>query len=165
MSVTFRPATGEDAEALHAIMVEGFEGYRSFAPPDWAPEIAGADRVRARLEAPGTWTLIAEDDGAVAGHVSYLPSDRSGHPDPAPDLAHLWQLFARPPYWGTGVATELMARAFTACRDDGFARMRLFTPAQQARARRFYEREGWRTVREFDDDRLGLPVAEYRLDL
>jgi GNAT superfamily N-acetyltransferase len=165
MAPTFRRATGDDAEALRAIMAEGFEGYRSFAPPGWQPEIVGVERVRARITTPGCWTLIAEDDGAVAGHVSYLPSDRSGHPDPAPDLAHLWQLFTRPPWWGTGVATELMARAFAACRADAFARMRLFTPAQQARARRFYEREGWRAVREFDDERLGLPLAEYRLEL
>ena len=165
VSPTFRRATGDDADELLAIMVEGFEGYRSFAPPDWEPEIVEVGRVRARIEAPGTWTLVAEDGGAIAGHVSFLPSDDSGHPDPEPDLAHLWQLFARPAYWGTGLATELMARAFGACRDAGFVRMRLFTPAQQARARRFYEREGWRAVREFDDARLGLPLAEYRITL
>ena len=34
---------------------------------------------------------------------------------------------------GTGVSSSV--RSFT--------RMRLFTPALQARARRFYEREGW----------------------
>jgi GNAT superfamily N-acetyltransferase len=165
MAPTFRSATGDDAEALQAIMAEGLEGYRSFAPPRWSPEIVGVERVRARIATPECWTLVAEDDGGVAGHVSYLPSEESGHPDPEPDLAHLWQLFARPPYWGTGVATELMARARAACRDQGFARMRLFTPAQQARARRFYEREGWLVVREFDDERLGLPLAEYRLRL
>ena len=162
---TFRRATGDDAEALQAIMVEGFEGYRSFAPAGWEPEIAEVERVRARLDAPDTWTLVAEDDGAIAGHVSFLPSARSGHPDPQDGLAHLWQLFARPPYWGTGIATELMARAVAAAREGGFTQMRLFTPSLQRRARRFYEREGWQTVREFDEARLGLEVTEYRLGL
>jgi GNAT superfamily N-acetyltransferase len=162
VSPTFRRATGDDAEALLAIMVEGFEGYRSFAPEGWAPEIAGVERVRARLVAPDTWTLVAEDDGAVAAHVGFLPSERSGHPDPQPGLAHLWQLFARPPYWGTGLATELLARAVAAASELGYTQMRLFTPALQRRARRFYEREGWEVVREFGDERLGLDVAEYR---
>jgi hypothetical protein len=41
--------------------------------------------------------------------------------------------------------------------------MRLFTPSGQARARRFYEREGW-TLADgpYDDDHVGLPVVEYR---
>jgi GNAT superfamily N-acetyltransferase len=162
VSPTLRPATGDDAEVLLAIMVEGFEGYRSFAPEGWAPEIADIERVRARIVAPDTWTLLAEDGGAVAGHVSFLPSVKSGHPDPEPDLVHLWQLFVRPPLWGTGLATGLMGRAFDAAREQGFARMRLFTPSLQRRARRFYEREGFGPVREFADARLGLDVAEYR---
>jgi GNAT superfamily N-acetyltransferase len=165
VSPTLRPATGDDAEVLLAIMVEGFEGYRSFAPEAWAPEIPDVERVRARIVAPGTWTLLAEDGGAVAGHVGFLPSAKSGHPDPEPELVHLWQLFVRPPLWGTGLAAELMGRAFDAAREQGFARMRLFTPSLQRRARRFYEREGFGLVREFPDARLGLDVAEYRRDL
>jgi GNAT superfamily N-acetyltransferase len=143
MAPTFRRATGDDAGALLAIMVEGFEGYRSFAPQGWSPEIAEVDRVRARLAAPDTWALLAEDGDRVAGHVG----------------------FARPPYWGTGLATELMVRAVAAAREQGFAEMRLFTPTLQRRARRFYEREGWAAIREFGDDRLGLDVAEYRRGL
>jgi len=74
-------------------------------------------------------------------------------------------MFARPAHWGTGLAPDLLARAVVAARERGFTAMRLFTPAGQARARRFYEREGWSLVREFDDDRLGLRVAEYRREL
>ena len=41
--------------------------------------------------------------------------------------------------------------------------MRLFTPAAQARARRFYEREGWALARPpAFDERIGLDIAEYR---
>ena len=43
--------------------------------------------------------------------------------------------------------------------------MRLFTPADQARARRFYEREGWRLEAAVEDDEIGFAVVEYRLDL
>jgi GNAT superfamily N-acetyltransferase len=162
---TLRPATADDAEILLAIMVEGFEGYRSFAPDGWAPGIPEVERVRARIAAPGTWTVLAEDGGAVAGHVGFLPSAKSGHPDPEPALVHLWQLFVRPPLWGTGLATELIGRALGAARGQGFTCMRLFTPSLQRRARRFYEREGFGVVRTYADPRLGLDVAEYRRPL
>jgi GNAT superfamily N-acetyltransferase len=164
MTTTFRRATGDDAETLLAIMAEGMAGYRDFAP-GWEPRMPPLEGMRARIVTEDGWTLLAEADGAVAGHVSFLASAISGHPDPQPGLAHLWQMFVREPYWGSGLARELMARAVVAARERGYAAMRLYTPAQQARARRFYEREGWQLVGEFDDERLGLDVAEYRFSL
>ena len=45
----------------------------------------------------------------------------------------------------------------------GFTQLRLFVAAGQARARRFYEREGWLPVSEpFDDPSPGLTMIEYR---
>jgi GNAT superfamily N-acetyltransferase len=161
---TLRPATADDAEALIAVMAEGVAGYRDFAP-DWEMRMPPLEGMRARIELAGGFTLLAEADGAVLGHVSYLPSEDSGHPDPQPGLAHLWQMFVRESHQGSGLATELMARAVAAAREGGYTQMRLYTPALQQRARRFYEREGWELLREFFDDRLGLDVAEYRLAL
>ena len=40
-------------------------------------------------------------------------------------------------------ATVKDADSLACARGRGYAWMRLFTPAAQARARRFYEREGW----------------------
>ena len=51
---------------------------------------------------PSTWAMIAEDGGLVAGHAGYVPQPG------APGSAHLWQLFVRPPWWGTGVAAALL---------------------------------------------------------
>ncbi|HEY3021119.1 MAG TPA: GNAT family N-acetyltransferase [Solirubrobacteraceae bacterium] len=160
--IALRPATMADAAALVAVMAEGFEGYRGFAPPDWEPQMPPVEAMAGRLAAPTTFCLVAEEDGAVAGHVSFLPSGLSTHPEPEDGLAHLWQMFVRPPHFGSGLAGELLARAVAEARTRGYSAMRLFTPAGQARARRFYEREGWSLMREFDDERLGLRVAEYR---
>jgi hypothetical protein len=38
----------------------------------------------------------------------------------------------------------------------------LFTPEGQARARRFYEREGWRAAAVIEDSNFGMPLVEYR---
>jgi ribosomal protein S18 acetylase RimI-like enzyme len=161
--ISIRPATADDAAALLGLMTEGFEGYRSFAPEGWEPEMPTVERVAGRLAAPTTFCLVAEDDdGAPAGHVGFLPAELAGHSGAEPGLAHLWQLFVRPPSWGTGLATDLLARAVAEARRRRFAVMRLFTPAGQARARRFYEREGFALVDERVDGRLRLEIVEYR---
>jgi len=106
---------------------------------------------------------VAEAGGSIAGHVAFLPAARARRPVADAGLAHLWQLFVRRAFQGTGVAGELHAAAIAAAAGRGFRLMRLFTPVAQARARRFYEREGWRTHGEpAMDAGLGLEVVEYR---
>jgi GNAT superfamily N-acetyltransferase len=61
---------------------------------------------------------------------------------------------------------ELLGAAVSEGRERGFERMRLFTPRDHARARRFYEREGWRpTGVESEDGHLRLAIVEYAIDL
>lgn len=86
-------------------------------------------------------------------------------PPPTRSLAHFWQLFVAREWWGSGLAARLHAAVVEAAAHRGFTAMRLFTPAAQARARRFYEREGWRLWAAPVDDEIGFPVVEYRLDL
>jgi hypothetical protein len=91
VSRTIRPAVPADAETITETVLIGFEGYREFAPPGWIPPGAGElARTRARLTADGTWALVAEEGGAPAGHVGFVP--HAG----VPASAHLWSLFVRP---------------------------------------------------------------------
>ena len=53
-------------------------------------------------------------------------------------------LYVRPEAWGTGVAARLHDRAVEELRAAGVARARLWVLEENARARRFYERRGWR---------------------
>ena len=160
MSWDLRAATAADAGAMTETLAIGFDGYREFAaygwqPPDVrsGPELA---RIRARLATATTWAMIAEDDGATAGHAGFFPQ-----PGVA-GSAHLWQLFVRPPWWGSGLAGELLARAIEAAVEQGYGRMRFYTPRDQARARRFYEREGFTwTGWEALEEPLGLVLVEY----
>jgi GNAT superfamily N-acetyltransferase len=94
-----------------------------------------------------------------------IPAATARHPVADPRLAHLWQLFVAHEWWGSGLATRLHGLATEAASTRGFTAMRLFTPADQARARRFYEREGWRIAAAPEDDEIGFAVVEYRLDL
>jgi GNAT superfamily N-acetyltransferase len=160
-----RPATPGDSEQIATVMQEGFEGYRAFAPPGWEPPDAHAEveRMRGFLDNPEVWCLIAEQGGEPAGHVALMPTRLHESPSDVPGLAHFWQLFVRPPWWGTGLATALHAEAVHEAASRGYTAMRLFTPAGQARARRFYEREGWTAAGEPSDALdFGMPLIEYR---
>jgi GNAT superfamily N-acetyltransferase len=85
---------------------------------------------------------------------------------PIPRLAHLWMLFVRRQWWGTGLAKDLLRLAIVEASGRDYARMRLYTPAGQARARAFYEREGWSTDGEARfEPMLALDLVEYRRPL
>jgi GNAT superfamily N-acetyltransferase len=164
-----RRATIDDVPVLAETVRAGFEGYVAFAPRGWAPppfpdEAAG---IRERLLQPDSWCVIAHDGDRVAGHVAFVDArERLGARELIPGLAHLSMLFIREPWWGTGLATTLLALGVDEAHARGYQAMRLFTPAGQARARAFYEREGWTTDgAEWFDAMLGLDLVEYRRGL
>jgi GNAT superfamily N-acetyltransferase len=167
---TIRRATRADADALATTVAEGFATYHEFAPAGWvAPDrLEFALGIAMRLTRPGVVAWIAEDEEArsTAGHVTYLPASDSRVPSDDPSLAHLEQLFVRRAYWGTGLAARLLAVAVEDAAAAGYSAMRLGTPADHLRARRFYEREGWRTDgARLADTPLGLELVEYRVSL
>jgi GNAT superfamily N-acetyltransferase len=155
--LTFRVATAADAPVMAETVAIGFDGYRSFAPPGWEPPPYAIElsTIGERIVRDDAWALLAFDDREPAGQVALLA-------DPAPATAYLWQLFVRPRYWGTGLADRLHAAFLTEARARGYEHGRLRTPTGQARARRFYERNGWTTdgVAAFEEG-LGLDLLVY----
>jgi GNAT superfamily N-acetyltransferase len=158
-----------DLDAVAEIVAEGFETFRGFAPEGWQPPSAAelSLTMAAKLPDPDWWCLVEEVDGAIAGTAGLVPGPASSKPSDEPGLAHLFNLFVRPPHWGSGMARRLHAATVAEAAARGFTTMRLFTPAEQARARRFYEREGWSAVSEpfAEPDLGGLAIVEYRRPL
>jgi GNAT superfamily N-acetyltransferase len=168
MSWELRPAGPEDTGAIAQLDREGFESYRAFAPPGWEPPTAEEERewLSTHLGHPDVWCVLAEDSHGPAGHVAFMPAALARRVSKEPGLAHLWLLFVRTSLWGSGLASELHARALEEAAARGFTAMRLFTPARQERARRFYEREGWKVAGDpFDEPDFGLELVEYRRGL
>jgi len=171
-----RRATLDDLDALLANVRAGFDSYAAFAPAGWQPPMVPADRDRSAelLADPATWALIALADGDPAGHVAFFPARersageaRSPRRAPAvvPGVAHLWQLFVLPEWWGRGVAPLLHEAAIAEMKSQDYQGARLFTPSRHARARRFYERRGWSAAEEEWNDEVALMLTEYRLAL
>ena len=160
----FRDATAADAPRLGRSVAEAFERYREFAPSDWQPPPAATQtgRLAELLGRADVWCRVAEHDGELAGYVCVIPATLSVFAREEPSLAHLRLMFVEPPYWGSGLAKTLHDAAITEAAERGYTAIRLFTPTGQARARRFYQREGWREAADPFDADFGLPTIEYR---
>jgi GNAT superfamily N-acetyltransferase len=168
MAWTLRPARTADAEQLARGVADGFAAYREFAPPDWEPpsfehELALLEQ---GLPEPDVWALLAEEDGELAGHVAIRSAATALFGSAEPGVAHFWQLFVDPAWHGSGLAVVLHDEALREARERGYRAIRLFAAAGQARARRFYEREGWAAAGPaFMLEGFGMEVVEYRREL
>lgn len=167
--LVFREIASDGIHELAAAVADAFVGYRAFAPTNWQPPPAAdeARRLQRWIADAGFGGEVACDGQRYIGHATFIPAERhSFRPAPAASSAHLLHLFVEPDYWGTRVAAQLLTHATdAAARDRGFAAIRLFVAAGQARARRFYTREGFVAVGEPFDFGLGLPALEYRRSL
>jgi GNAT superfamily N-acetyltransferase len=142
-----RLATPDDAEQIAAVDGASWQAaYRGLMADayldalsveeraaDWRRRLLGRDAER------GRFTLVADHGGAVLGFVRLGPD-----PDDAA-AGFVFLLYVLPRRWRGGVGTALMAAAEAALRDGGFASAALGVLEANERARRFYERRGWRS--------------------
>ena len=171
--ISIRRARVADIGVLIADVQAGFDSYVEFAPLGWVPPDVDGDRelMEELMNDGGTWAAIAMSRGKPLGHIAFTPARRRAPGKPwatspsTPGLAHLWQLFILPPWWGQGVAPILHDAGVEEMRARGYRTGRLYTPALHARARRFYERRGWRAIGEQWNEHLALMLTEYRLAL
>jgi ribosomal protein S18 acetylase RimI-like enzyme len=165
-TLDIRIAVPDDAAALAGTTRLGFESYREWAPDGWEPPPHSLEirSIRERLRASTTWCAMALDpEGAPAGHVGITHAAERDRPHVRIEgRAHLWMLFVRPRWWGSGLATRLHTLALEEAARQGYETIRLYTPHGAARARAFYEREGWEVAgRAFHEPMLGLDLVEY----
>jgi GNAT superfamily N-acetyltransferase len=111
-----------------------------------------AFRKSSKKMSPDKRAWIAERDGTVVG-VAVCARKRK--------ICELRALYVVPDAWGSGAARALMNTGLAAMRERGATEATLWVGEPNARARRFYEREGWeedgKTKRS-----LGLRELRYR---
>ncbi|MBM7081641.1 GNAT family N-acetyltransferase [Micromonospora sp. WMMD734] len=148
--LTIRREEPDDAEAIARVHIHGWQaGYAGIMPAEVLARlnpVAWAQRRRdvgtADPEHPFT-TLLAEIDGLPAGFTTFGPyrnnQDR-GDLDPA--YGEVLAMYVEPAHWGDGTAQALFAAARDGLAARGWREYRLWVLADNARARRFYERAG-----------------------
>ncbi len=130
--------------------------------PDDAPKPTPAsllpswDRL---LTDPAAKVLVADSLGEVVGCSATRP-------DPAVlDRWLLERLYVHPDSWGRAVASALHDAALESAAAGGAHRVRLQVLAGNDRARRMYERRGWRLLPGTVPGPAGVPEVQYELDL
>lgn len=175
MDAVVRRAEVRDADAIASVHVRAWQvGYRGQLPDahldglsierrahDWREGLSHqlADRD----------VIVVEDpvDGHVCGFATVGdPRDDSG--PAASGEGQLWAINLEPEAWGRGLGTALLEGAVDALRRRGCDAAYLWALDTNARARRFYEREGWTHDGGLKDDAFGgqaVREVRYRRDL
>lgn len=161
-----RLATVDDAERVGEVHVRAWEAYRGLLPDDFLDGLDAVERgerwrrnlSEGRRDAP---LLVAERDGLVLGMCAFGP-DRDG------SCGEVWMINVSPEAWGTGVGQPLFDRAVEGLSDAGYTEAVLWVLEGNARARRFYERNGWQPDGAVKEETFGDQVAReirYRISL
>jgi len=96
----------------------------------------------------GAYVTLWEDRRAVAGGGLLRLDD---------DTCEIKRMYVVPEARGGGAGRELLAALEALGRERGYTRVRLDTGAKQPRARRIYERAGYRPIPDYNDN----PLAAY----
>jgi ribosomal protein S18 acetylase RimI-like enzyme len=173
MRHVIREMTASDTDAVAQARIQGWRHAYAGLVPQAVLDGLDAGRFSAGLrdslpgKPPGHIHLVAEDPGeGVVGWAcfgSYRPLD--GVDDPAADdgWGELYAIYLLPAFIGRGVGRALMAATLDGLATRGRRRARLWVLRDNAAARRFYERAGFRpdgaeNVLDMD----GVPVIEVR---
>jgi GNAT superfamily N-acetyltransferase len=140
-----RRATRGEAELLLEIQkASSVAGFGHVFPPDKYPFPSEAvlDRWQKAIDDPAEVVVVGELANAAVGFAA----TRSEWLD---------ALYVSPTCWSMGVGARLHDQVLTWIRDLGCKRCHLWVLEQNTRARRFYERRGWR----LNDDYASCPVS------
>lgn len=142
-----RPATPADAETM--ARCHWLSANAAYGRDD--PYEARLERTRANVADDGLRLLLAEDGEDVVGVL--ILGD-----------AELLALYVHPERWGSGVGRALLERAHAALAET-CGEAELTCLAANPRARRFYERNGWRACEQVTETHFGgerVDVVKYR---
>ncbi|MEI6643305.1 MAG: GNAT family N-acetyltransferase [Novosphingobium sp.] len=128
----------EDAERFLALRKAMFDAealnFRGAAEDDAAIGLAAW---RERLARDHVYAVVQGDDWIAVGGLTRLAGRKLDH------KGLVWGMYALPAARGTGAAVRILDQLETAARDLGLRQLQLTLMADNARARRVYERHGY----------------------
>lgn len=136
-AVTLRPAVDDDARAVAAIWHLGWRDGHLGHVPDALVAVRTEESFGTRAAERVGDTVVAVVGDSVAGFVMVVGDE-------------VEQVYVSEHHRGTGVAAALLAEATRLVQANGFDQAWLAVAAGNARARRFYVRNGWTDEGPFD---------------
>ncbi|MGW7407816.1 N-acetyltransferase family protein [Streptomyces sp. NPDC054833] len=166
-----RVMTLADCDRVSEIRIRGWQSaYQGLIPQAYLDGLSvaeDAERRRARFSrhtGDGVVNLVAERGGEVVGWAAYGPyrdgERRTGD-------GELYAIYVDSAHLGSGVGRALLESSVRRCAPV-HARMYLWVLKENKRARRFYERAGFRadgTEEPFDADGVAVPEVRYGMEL
>ena len=164
MTIEIRAAGPDDARAVAEVRAAGWRrAYDGLVPAEFLAAMdpaADAERYRAVWSSGGRYprTAVALADGAVIGFATWGPYHvqpyhvqpyhgeiGAGAPaDGAAGVGELMGLYVQPGHWGSVAGHALLTHTLADLAEASLAPVRLWVLAGNGRARRFYERAGFR---------------------
>jgi L-amino acid N-acyltransferase YncA len=166
-----RDMTLADCDRVAEIRVRGWQrAYRDLIPRSFLDAMSvaeDAERRRSRFTTAGEGVvnLVAEREGQVVGWACHGPY-REG--ELLTGDAELYAMYVDVRHLGDGLGHALIQESLRRCTAAGHPRMLLWVLKGNARARRFYERQGFRadgTEEPFEVDGALVPEVRYGRDL
>jgi len=158
--VRIRRAGPEDASSIAGVYVRSWKGaYRGLIPQSYLDALDAQDRIGVWEEtlATSAWprggviVLLGPaqpdaSEGPVTGFVSFGPTrdDDLGNAPGVDTVGEVVTFYLEPAAFGSGGADLLMSAALVALGAAHYSTAMLWVLGTNARARRFYERRGWR---------------------
>lgn len=157
-----------DCERVSGIRIRGWQSaYRGLMPQSYLDALSAtqdAQRRRAHFSArarDGVVNLVAEQDGEIVGWAAYGPY-RDG--EVRTHDAELYAIYVDPGKYGGGIGHVLLHESLRRCEAAGHGTILLWVLKGNARARRFYERAGFRAdgaEEPFEVDGVAVPEVRY----
>lgn len=137
-SLRVRPAAAEDAPKVAEIWEEGWRAGHLGHVPEELTRIRTPESFRSRAaDRVGDTTVATAENGDVVGFVMVVGDE-------------VEQVYVAREHRGSGVAVTLLDEAGRLVAANGYTKAWLAAAVGNARARRFYEREGWADEGYFD---------------
>jgi len=168
--VTVRGATADDARAIAEVHIASWRwAYRGQVPDETLASLSVDEReamwIGALRDRKGRTAVAVDAAGAVVGFIGTGPS---ADDDAGARTGEVHAIYLLEDAAGAGIGTALLRRGEDDLRADGYRRSTLWVLTSNARAHRFYERNGWAFDGRRSIYRVGdadLPVLRYARDL
>jgi GNAT superfamily N-acetyltransferase len=165
MEPRLREPTLADAAALGEVHVRAWQvAYRGMFPDDYLDGLDPAERAanwQQWLASPANGRLVAVADNDVP--VGFVVYGEWRDDDREAGVGELRALNVHPDQWGTGAGRALLQAADEGLAAMGYHAAILWVVAGNARARRFYEIDGWAPDgASRSDEQFGPPIEEVR---